>query len=57
MTEAEAKRAMVAYGGVLISWLIRIKELRVKVECFCEKDTCQGNKRLEGIWKHKPGYN
>lgn len=40
MTEAEGKRAMVAYEGVLIFWLIRMNELRVKVECMYEKDTC-----------------
>lgn len=42
MTEAEAKRAMVAYESFLISWLIRMKELRDKVESIYEKDTCWG---------------
>lgn len=40
MTEAEAKRAMAAYKSILISWLVRMKELRDKVESTYEKDTC-----------------
>lgn len=41
----EAKRAMVAYESILISWL---KELGVKVECIYEKDTCWRNKMTVG---------
>lgn len=57
MTEAEARRAIVAYESVLNSSLTRMEELVVEAVCVYEKDTCEENKRLERIRKHKPAYN
>jgi len=53
-TEAQAKRAMVAYESSIISSFIRVKELGVKLECIYEKNTCQEDKHVKRNWKHKP---